>query len=94
MNRGICETTCNKIRRVDVNSSTHLQLVTYTISLSGFRTWSMSMMVLENVHSLVGGRSVCWNQALQGCDSEAHGAGGAYTFGSHYFVEVDTVLRL
>ena len=54
----------------------------------------MSMMVLENVHSLVGGRSVCWNQALQGCDSEAHGAGGAYTFGSHYFVEVDTVLRL
>ena len=53
----------------------------------------MSMMVLENVHSLVGGRSVCWTQALQGCDSEKHGAGGAYTFGSHYFVEVDTVLR-
>jgi hypothetical protein len=75
MNRGTCETTCNKIRRVDVNSSAHLQLATYTISLSGFRTMSMSMMVLENVHSLVGGQSA-GTRHYKAVTVEAHGAGG------------------
>ncbi|KAM0826184.1 hypothetical protein ACQ4PT_069051 [Festuca glaucescens] len=67
-------------------------LAIYTI-----RTWSMT--VLENVHSLVGQSAspeflqkltyLCWNhhQAVRHIDTVR-----AYTFGSHYFVEVDIVL--
>uniref|UniRef100_A0A0E0PNL4 Uncharacterized protein n=1 Tax=Oryza rufipogon TaxID=4529 RepID=A0A0E0PNL4_ORYRU len=67
-------------------------LVIYTI-----RTWSMT--VLENVHSLVGQSAspeylqkltyLCWNhhKAVRHIDTVR-----AYTFGSHYFVEVDIVL--
>uniref|UniRef100_A0A0A9H8G1 Uncharacterized protein n=1 Tax=Arundo donax TaxID=35708 RepID=A0A0A9H8G1_ARUDO len=68
-------------------------LAIYTI-----RTWSMT--VLENVHSLVGQSAppeflqkltyLCWNhhKAVRHIDTVR-----AYTFGSHYFVEVDIVLR-
>ncbi|XP_066307385.1 metal tolerance protein 5 isoform X2 [Miscanthus floridulus] len=67
-------------------------LAIYTI-----RTWSMT--VLENVHSLVGQSAspeylqkltyLCWNhhKAVRHIDTVR-----AYTFGSHYFVEVDIVL--
>ncbi|KAL5221198.1 hypothetical protein ABZP36_025911 [Zizania latifolia] len=67
-------------------------LAIYTI-----RTWSMT--VLENVHSLVGQSAspeylqkltyLCWNhhKAMRHIDTVR-----AYTFGSHYFVEVDIVL--
>uniref|UniRef100_A0ACD5U2G8 Uncharacterized protein n=1 Tax=Avena sativa TaxID=4498 RepID=A0ACD5U2G8_AVESA len=67
-------------------------LAIYTI-----RTWSMT--VLENVHSLVGQSAspeflqkltyLCWNhhEAVRHLDTVR-----AYTFGSHYFVEVDIVL--
>lgn len=68
------------------------QLAIYTI-----RTWSMT--VLENVNSLVGQSAspeflqkltyLCWNhhKAVRHIDTVR-----AYTFGSHYFVEVDIVL--
>ncbi|XP_010517297.1 PREDICTED: metal tolerance protein 11-like [Camelina sativa] len=67
-------------------------LAIYTI-----RTWSMT--VLENVNSLVGKSArpeylqkltyLCWNhhKAIRHIDTVR-----AYTFGSHYFVEVDIVL--
>ncbi|KAM0829647.1 hypothetical protein ACQ4PT_066754 [Festuca glaucescens] len=67
-------------------------LAIYTI-----RTWSIT--VLENVHSLVGQSAspeflqkltyLCWNhhKAVRHIDTVR-----AYTFGSHYFVEVDIVL--
>ncbi|XP_074286704.1 metal tolerance protein 11 isoform X1 [Silene latifolia] len=67
-------------------------LAVYTI-----RTWSMT--VLENVNSLVGKSAtpdflqkltyLCWNhhKAIKHIDTVR-----AYTFGSHYFVEVDIVL--
>ncbi|KAH7677992.1 Cation efflux protein [Dioscorea alata] len=67
-------------------------LAVYTI-----RTWSMT--VLENVNSLVGRTAapeylqkltyLCWNhhKAIRHIDTVR-----AYTFGSHYFVEVDIVL--
>ncbi|KAJ3669170.1 hypothetical protein LUZ60_011120 [Juncus effusus] len=67
-------------------------LAIYTI-----RTWSMT--VLENVNSLVGQSAspeflqkltyLCWNhhKAIKHIDTVR-----AYTFGSHYFVEVDIVL--
>ncbi|KAJ1686555.1 hypothetical protein LUZ63_017945 [Rhynchospora breviuscula] len=67
-------------------------LAIYTI-----RTWSMT--VLENVNSLVGQSAspeflqkltyLCWNhhKAIRHIDTVR-----AYTFGSHYFVEVDIVL--
>uniref|UniRef100_A0A0E0L3G9 Uncharacterized protein n=1 Tax=Oryza punctata TaxID=4537 RepID=A0A0E0L3G9_ORYPU len=67
-------------------------LAFYTI-----RTWSMT--VLENVHSMVGQSAspeylqkltyLCWNhhKAVRHIDTVR-----AYTFGSHYFVEVDIVL--
>ncbi|XP_043692154.1 metal tolerance protein 11-like [Telopea speciosissima] len=67
-------------------------LAIYTI-----RTWSMT--VLENVNSLVGRAAapeylqkltyLCWNhhKAIRHIDTVR-----AYTFGSHYFVEVDIVL--
>ncbi|CAK9315174.1 unnamed protein product [Citrullus colocynthis] len=67
-------------------------LAIYTI-----RTWSMT--VLENVNSLVGRSAapeylqkltyLCWNhhKAIRHIDTVR-----AYTFGSHYFVEVDIVL--
>ncbi|XP_050250334.1 metal tolerance protein 11 [Quercus robur] len=67
-------------------------LAVYTI-----RTWSMT--VLENVNSLVGRSAapeylqkltyLCWNhdKAIKHIDTVR-----AYTFGSHYFVEVDIVL--
>ncbi|XP_078179792.1 cation efflux family protein isoform X1 [Carex rostrata] len=67
-------------------------LAIYTI-----RTWSMT--VLENVNSLVGQSAspeflqkltyLCWNhhKAVRHIDTVR-----AYTFGSHYFVEVDIVL--
>ncbi|KAG8085842.1 hypothetical protein GUJ93_ZPchr0010g10881 [Zizania palustris] len=67
-------------------------LAIYTI-----RTWSMT--VLENVQSLVGQSAspeylqkltyLCWNhhKAVRHIDTVR-----AYTFGSHYFVEVDIVL--
>uniref|UniRef100_A0A452ZA04 Uncharacterized protein n=1 Tax=Aegilops tauschii subsp. strangulata TaxID=200361 RepID=A0A452ZA04_AEGTS len=69
-----------------------VKLAIYTI-----RTWSMT--VLENVHSLVGQSAspeflqkltyLCWNhhKAVRHIDTVR-----AYTFGSHYFVEVDIVL--
>lgn len=69
-----------------------LQLALYTI-----RTWSMT--VLENVNSLVGRSAtpeylqkltyLSWNhhKAIRHIDTVR-----AYTFGSHYFVEVDIVL--
>ena len=68
------------------------QLAIYTI-----RTWSVT--VLENVNSLVGLSAapeylqkityLCWNhdKAIRHIDTVR-----AYTFGSHYFVEVDIVL--
>jgi divalent metal cation (Fe/Co/Zn/Cd) transporter len=68
------------------------QLAIYTI-----RAWSMT--VLENVHSLVGWSAppesmtvltyLCWNhqKAVRHIDTVR-----AYTFGSHYFVELDIVL--
>nr|GMC98237.1 metal tolerance protein 11 isoform X1 [Ipomoea batatas] len=67
-------------------------LAIYTI-----RTWSLT--VLENVNSLVGKSAspeylqkvtyLCWNhhKAIRHIDTVR-----AYTFGSHYFVEVDIVL--
>lgn len=69
-----------------------MQLAIYTI-----RTWSLT--VLENVNSLVGKSAspeylqkvtyLCWNhhKAIRHIDTVR-----AYTFGSHYFVEVDIVL--
>ncbi|TYJ16185.1 hypothetical protein E1A91_A10G233000v1 [Gossypium mustelinum] len=69
-----------------------ISLALYTI-----RTWSMT--VLENVNSLVGKSAapeylqkltyLCWNhhKAIRHIDTVR-----AYTFGSHYFVEVDIVL--
>ncbi|RZS20737.1 hypothetical protein BHM03_00053290 [Ensete ventricosum] len=69
-----------------------MYLALYTI-----RTWSMT--VLENVNSLVGRSAapeylqkltyLCWNhhKAIRHIDTVR-----AYTFGSHYFVEVDIVL--
>lgn len=69
-----------------------VQLALYTI-----RTWSLT--VLENVNSLVGKSAapeylqkltyLCWNhhKAIRHIDTVR-----AYTFGSHYFVEVDIVL--
>ncbi|KAL5167586.1 Metal tolerance protein 5 [Glycine soja] len=69
-----------------------IYLALYTI-----RTWSMT--VLENVNSLVGRSAapeylqkltyLCWNhhKAVRHIDTVR-----AYTFGSHYFVEVDIVL--
>ncbi|KAK9913395.1 hypothetical protein M0R45_037213 [Rubus argutus] len=67
------------------------------LALYTIRTWSMT--VLENVHSLVGKSAapeylqkltyLCWNhhKAIRHIDTVR-----AYTFGSHYFVEVDIVL--
>ncbi|CAN1257642.1 Metal tolerance protein 5 [Linum perenne] len=67
------------------------------LALYTIRTWSMT--VLENVHSLVGKSAtpdylqkltyLSWNhhKAIRHIDTVR-----AYTFGSHYFVEVDIVL--
>ncbi|XP_057989512.1 metal tolerance protein 11 isoform X3 [Hevea brasiliensis] len=67
------------------------------LALYTIRTWSMT--VLENVNSLVGKSAtpdylkkltyLCWNhhKAVRHIDTVR-----AYTFGSHYFVEVDIVL--
>ncbi|CAA6656840.1 unnamed protein product [Spirodela intermedia] len=67
------------------------------LSLYTIRTWSTT--VLENVNSLVGCTAapdylqkltyLCWNhhEAIKHIDTVR-----AYTFGSHYFVEVDVVL--
>ncbi|XP_073266803.1 metal tolerance protein 11 isoform X3 [Populus alba] len=67
------------------------------LALYTIRTWSMT--VLENVNSLVGKSAtpdylqkltyLCWNhhKAIRHIDTVR-----AYTFGSHYFVEVDIVL--
>ncbi|GAB2222777.1 hypothetical protein Droror1_Dr00016903 [Drosera rotundifolia] len=67
------------------------------LALYTIRTWSMT--VLENVNSLVGKSAMpdylqkltylCWNhhKAIKHIDTVR-----AYTFGSHYFVEVDIVL--
>ncbi|KAJ6772841.1 MITOCHONDRIAL METAL TRANSPORTER 1-RELATED [Salix koriyanagi] len=67
------------------------------LALYTIRTWSMT--VLENVNSLVGKSAtpdylqkltyLCWNhhEAIRHIDTVR-----AYTFGSHYFVEVDIVL--
>ncbi|GLT66915.1 hypothetical protein SLA2020_392550 [Shorea laevis] len=67
------------------------------LALYTIRTWSMT--VLENVNSLVGRSAtpeylqkltyLCWNhhRAIRHIDTVR-----AYTFGSHYFVEVDIVL--
>ncbi|CAL0308308.1 unnamed protein product [Lupinus luteus] len=67
------------------------------LALYTIRTWSMT--VLENVNSLVGRSAapdylqkltyLCWNhhEAVRHIDTVR-----AYTFGSHYFVEVDIVL--
>ncbi|KAK3409058.1 hypothetical protein EUGRSUZ_J01168 [Eucalyptus grandis] len=67
------------------------------LALYTIRTWSMT--VLENVNSLVGRAAapeflqkltyLCWNhhKAIKKIDTVR-----AYTFGSHYFVEVDIVL--
>ncbi|KAE8647970.1 metal tolerance protein 11 isoform X1 [Cucumis sativus] len=67
------------------------------LALYTIRTWSMT--VLENVNSLVGRSAapeylqkltyLCWNhhKAIRHIDTVR-----AYTFGSHYFVEVDIVL--
>ncbi|XP_057979496.1 metal tolerance protein 11 isoform X1 [Malania oleifera] len=67
------------------------------LALYTIRTWSMT--VLENVNSLVGKSAapeylqkltyLCWNhhKAVKHIDTVR-----AYTFGSHYFVEVDIVL--
>eukprot|EP00253_Pinus_taeda_P000142 PITA_00142 len=67
------------------------------LALYTMRTWTNT--VLENVNSLVGKSAspdylqkltyLCWNhhQAIQNIDTVK-----AYTFGSHYFVEVDIVL--
>ncbi|KAL9259369.1 Metal tolerance protein 5-like protein [Drosera capensis] len=67
------------------------------LALYTIRTWSMT--VLENVNSLVGKSAtpdylrkltyLCWNhhKAIKHIDTVR-----AYTFGSHYFVEVDIVL--
>lgn len=67
------------------------------LALYTIRTWSMT--VLENVNSLVGKAAapeylqkltyLCWNhhKAIKHIDTVR-----AYTFGSHYFVEVDIVL--
>lgn len=69
-----------------------MQLALYTI-----RTWSLT--VLENVNSLVGRTAspeylqkltyLCWNhhKEIRQIDTVR-----AYTFGSHYFAEVDIVL--
>ncbi|XP_061374372.1 metal tolerance protein 11 [Gastrolobium bilobum] len=67
------------------------------LALYTIRTWSLT--VLENVNSLVGRSAapeylqkltyLCWNhhKAVRHIDTVR-----AYTFGSHYFVEVDIVL--
>ncbi|XP_049404008.1 metal tolerance protein 11 isoform X1 [Solanum stenotomum] len=67
------------------------------LALYTIRTWSMT--VLENVNSLIGKAAapeylqkltyLCWNhhKAIKHIDTVR-----AYTFGSHYFVEVDIVL--
>ncbi|XP_044462468.1 metal tolerance protein 11 isoform X2 [Mangifera indica] len=67
------------------------------LALYTIRTWSVT--VLENVNSLVGKSAapeylqkltyLCWNhhKAIRHIDTVR-----AYTFGSHYFVEVDIVL--
>ncbi|XP_041027402.1 metal tolerance protein 11 isoform X1 [Juglans microcarpa x Juglans regia] len=67
------------------------------LALYTIRTWSMT--VLENVNSLVGRSAapeylqkltyLCWNhhKAIRHIDTVR-----AYTFGSHFFVEVDIVL--
>ncbi|CAM8952228.1 unnamed protein product [Rhodiola kirilowii] len=67
------------------------------LALYTIRTWSLT--VLENVNSLVGRSAapeylqkltyLCWNhhKAIKHIDTVK-----AYTFGSHYFVEVDIVL--
>ncbi|THG13192.1 metal tolerance protein 11 isoform X1 [Camellia sinensis] len=67
------------------------------LALYTIRTWSLT--VLENVNSLVGKSAapeylqkltyLCWNhhKAIRHIDTVR-----AYTFGSHYFVEVDIVL--
>ncbi|KAB2596066.1 metal tolerance protein 11-like [Pyrus ussuriensis x Pyrus communis] len=67
------------------------------LALYTIRTWSLT--VLENVNSLVGRSAapeylqkltyLCWNhhKAIRHIDTVR-----AYTFGSHYFVEVDIVL--
>ncbi|XP_009335907.2 metal tolerance protein 11 [Pyrus x bretschneideri] len=67
------------------------------LALYTIRTWSLT--VLENVNSLVGRSAapeylqkltyLCWNhhEAIRHIDTVR-----AYTFGSHYFVEVDIVL--
>ncbi|KAL8166804.1 hypothetical protein V2J09_008303 [Rumex salicifolius] len=67
------------------------------LALYTIRTWSMT--VLDNVNSLVGRSAtpdflrkltyLCWNhhKAIRHIDTVR-----AYTFGSHYFVEVDIVL--
>ncbi|KAL5569147.1 hypothetical protein UlMin_025722 [Ulmus minor] len=67
------------------------------LALYTIRTWSMT--VLENVNSLVGRAAtpeylqkltyLCWNhhKAVRHIDTVR-----AYTFGSHFFVEVDIVL--
>ncbi|KAA8534261.1 hypothetical protein F0562_031778 [Nyssa sinensis] len=67
------------------------------LALYTIRTWSLT--VLENVNSLVGKSAapeylqkltyLCWNhhKAIKHIDTVR-----AYTFGSHYFVEVDIVL--
>ncbi|KAL9679069.1 hypothetical protein QQ045_016923 [Rhodiola kirilowii] len=67
------------------------------LALYTIRTWSLT--VIENVNSLVGRSAapeylqkltyLCWNhhKAIKQIDTVR-----AYTFGSHYFVEVDIVL--
>jgi len=67
------------------------------LALYTIRTWSLT--VLENVNSLVGKSAapeylqkltyLCWNhhKSIRHIDTVR-----AYTFGSHYFVEVDIVL--
>ncbi|CAM8950030.1 unnamed protein product [Rhodiola kirilowii] len=67
------------------------------LALYTIRTWSLT--VIENVNSLVGRSAapeylqkltyLCWNhhKAIKHIDTVR-----AYTFGSHYFVEVDIVL--
>lgn len=74
------------------SSSWHMQLAMYTM-----RTWSLT--VLENVNALVSRTAspeflqkltyLCWNHSKEIVQIDTV---RAYTFGSHYFAEVDIVL--
>ncbi|CAA2982514.1 metal tolerance 11 isoform X1 [Olea europaea subsp. europaea] len=93
----LCPSSCDLALTLLLFPDPYLKMFSSVLALYTIRTWSLT--VLENVSSLIGRSAapeylqkltyLCWNhhKSIRHIDTVR-----AYTFGSHYFVEVDIVL--